>query len=101
MPRKPVVGERLDHFFGDRLLLVEPRRVDQPSAHPVERGEQAAHGPRLVRIALVERGGEGEEQRVVDRAGEDAADEGGGVVVAHGGSLDAGLESGTSGAAAA
>ena len=46
-------------------------------AHLAKGVDEPADGLRFVRVADVERVGKGKEQGVVQRAGEDAADEGG------------------------
>jgi hypothetical protein len=69
------LGECRDDLLRDALLLVDARGVDQVPLHRSQLADQSADDARLVRVALVERGRVGEEERVVDGAGEEAAHE--------------------------
>src|SRR6185437_11806990 len=75
---QPVFGERADRRLGDRLLLVEARRVDQAALlHVAQRTDEPADGRRLIGIARRERRRIWKEQGVVQGAGEETADDGG------------------------
>ncbi len=70
-------GERLDRGVGNRLLLVDDRGVDQPFVlHLMHRRNQSADGARFRRIGVRERCRKWKEQIIVQRTGEDAANEG-------------------------